>query len=70
MEKQEQTIEEIFQEIDKIIENLEQQDVSLEHSFSLYAAGVKRLKECNDKIDAVEKKILVMNEQGDLEPFE
>lgn len=44
-------------------------EVSLEDSFALYEQGMKMLKNCNQKIDAVEKKMLKMNEQGELEEF-
>ena len=31
---------------------------------------MKKLKQCNDKIDKVEKKMLMINGQGELETFE
>ena len=43
--------------------------ISLEDAFFLYEQGMKKLKECNDKIDKVEKKLLVLNGQGELEEF-
>lgn len=67
MNKKETTIEELFQEIDDIIERLEQPDATLEASFSLYSEGMKRIKECTAKIDAVEKEILILNDNGDID---
>ena len=49
---------------------MESSEISLEDSFRLYETGMKKLKQCNDKIDKVEKKMLVINGQGELEPFE
>ena len=58
------TLEELFSELDQVATELEQANVSLEDSFSLYRRGMELLKLCNDKIDAVEKKILVLDDDG------
>lgn len=63
------TLEENFSKLEEIIEKMQGQDVSLEESFALYEQGMKTLKNCNKKIDAVEKKMLKMNESGELEEF-
>lgn len=55
------SIEEIFNELDGIIRNLENGEVSLEDSFKYYEAGMKLVKTCGGKIDKVEKQILVLN---------
>ncbi len=69
MGEQEQTLEEIFQEMETIIEKMQQREVSLEDSFQLYEQGIQKLKKCSDKIDYVEKQMLLLNEQGQLEPL-
>ncbi len=61
------TLEEGFGEIEAMIKQLENSDISLEEAFITYEKGMKKLKECNDKIDLVEKKMLVLNEQGQLD---
>ena len=48
---------------------LADREVSLEESFEIYAEGTKLLKYCSDKLDRVEKKMLVMNEEGGLDEF-
>ena len=63
------TLEECFSGLEEIIEKMQDTEVSLEDSFALYEQGMKMLKNCNQKIDAVEKKMLKMNEQGELEEF-
>lgn len=70
MGEQGQTLEEIFQELEGIIEKMQQREVSLEDSFCLYEQGIQKLKQCNDKIDYVEKQMLLLNGQGELEPLD
>ena len=61
-------LEELFTEIEDILEQMDDKEISLEKSFLLYEEGMKKLKQCNDKIDQVEKKMQVISEQG-LEEF-
>ena len=69
-EKQnEGSLKQTFAEIEDIIKNLESNEMDLEASFALYEQGMKKLKFCNEAIDTVEKKMLVLNEQGELEEF-
>ncbi len=63
--KKEKNIEETFGELEEIIRKLESGESSLEESFQYYEAGMKLVKSCNDKIDKVEKKILVLEEDGE-----
>ncbi|MBO5371997.1 MAG: exodeoxyribonuclease VII small subunit [Lachnospiraceae bacterium] len=69
-EQKESSLEELFEEIESILGRLENKDISLEDSFILYEQGMKKLKACNDKINQVEKKMLMLNEQGNLVDFE
>ena len=62
-------LEELFGEIEDILEQMDDKEISLEKSFLLYEEGMKKLKQCNDKIDQVEKKMQVINGQGSLEEF-
>ncbi len=68
-EEKKPSLEQTFAEIETIIENLESNDMDLDESFALYEAGMKKLKHCNEEIDRVEKKMLRLNEQGELEEF-
>ncbi|HIV91490.1 MAG TPA: exodeoxyribonuclease VII small subunit [Candidatus Eisenbergiella stercoravium] len=63
------SLEEAFNMLDEITRSLEKEDISLEDSFSAYKKGMDLLKICNDKIDQVEKKVLVLNEEGGLDEF-
>lgn len=68
-EKEELTLEESFQELDAIVDKLEHESLSLEASFKAYQNGMELLKSCNTKIDTVEKKMLLLNENGELSEF-
>ena len=67
--RQETTIEESLKELDDIVEKLESREISLEESFTMYQQGMELLKQCSGKIDKVEKKMLKINEDGDLSEF-
>lgn len=66
--KKEQSLEELFQELEIIAANLEG-EVNLEESFRLYQKGMALLKQCNDRIDKVEKQVLVLDEDGETHEF-
>lgn len=68
-DKEEQTLEELFEGLDGIVEKLEEGEVSLEESFRLYQKGMEMLKNCDEKIDAVEKQVLVLEENGETHEF-
>lgn len=63
------TLEESFAKLEETVKRLETEDISLEESFRVYTEGMNLLKVCNDKIDRVEKKILQLNEAGELSEF-
>jgi len=63
--KKEQTIEETFAQLEEIIRKLESGESSLEEAFQHYEIGMKLVKSCNEKIDKVEKKIIVLQENGE-----
>lgn len=63
------SLEEAFEEIEGMIEQLEAEDITLEDSFRAYQEGMKLLKYCDEKIDRVEKQVLKINEAGDLDEF-
>lgn len=65
--KKEVSLEESFEKLDEMLNELESPDISLEESFRVYQEGMKLLKQCNEKIDRVEKCVLKLNENGELE---
>lgn len=67
MAKETYSLEENFSRLEQEIEKLEAEDVTLEEAFQAYSAGMKLLKECNSQIDKVEKKVLKLTAEGQLE---
>ena len=65
----EETLEDLFGRLVRIIAKLEDRDTTLEDSFAAYEQGGRYLKACNGKIDKIEKKMLVINESGGLDEF-
>ena len=63
------SLEEAFMQIDELIEQLERPDNTLEASFQAFEKGMQLVKYCNDSIDRVEKKVLVLNQNGELNEF-
>ncbi len=68
-EENNMTVEEAFEELDFVIEKLEDKDISLEDSFKVYNKGIELLKFCSEKIDTVEKKMMQINDNGELNEF-
>ena len=66
---EEKALETVFDELDEIIVKLDEADVSLEESFEMYHKGMDLLKVCNEKIDTIEKKMMVLDENGDEHEF-
>lgn len=60
----------MFTQLESVIKTMEQGDVSLEETFDLYHKGMNMLKSCNDKIDKVEKKMLILDDKGEAHEFE
>ena len=52
------SIEEELVGLEKMIRQLESQEISLEESFQLYEQGMKLVREINTRIDAVEAQVL------------
>lgn len=66
---EEQTLEEILKELDEVMEKIEKDDLTLEESFQLYHKGMDMLKTCDEKIDQVEKKMMILDERGEEHEF-
>ena len=60
------SIEESFVLLDELLARLEGDELTMEESFETYAKGLSLVKQCREKIDEVEKKVLVLEESGEL----
>ena len=69
MEEKKPGLEENFARLEEIIELLESDTIPLEDAFAAYSEGMKVLKQCNDQIDRVEKQVLKLSGDGQLEEF-
>ena len=65
--KQTISLEENLSKLEKLVETLSGEDISLEEAFTAYSDGMQLLKQCNEQIDRVEKKVLKLSEGGKLE---
>ncbi len=68
-EKKEESLEGKLSQIEEIIRKMEEPEVSLDESFRLYQAGIEQLKHCNQMLDEVEKKMQILNQNGELTDF-
>jgi len=67
MAENKKTIEEMLDEVDEIIESLENGDIALEDSFKIYEKGMKMIQSINARIDKVEKKIIQLDAEEQIE---
>lgn len=67
--KKEMGLEERFAAIELILDQMEEENVTLDESFELYKKGMEQMKAANQALDQIEKAMLVMNESGELEEF-
>lgn len=61
------SLEEALIKLEETVNKLHQEEVSLEESFQLYQQGMDYVKVCSQTIDQVEKKVLLLNQEGNLE---
>ena len=63
------TLEERFAHLEQIVARMEDGDVSLDEAFELYKKGLDEVKSANDMVQGMEKAMLVLNSDGQLEEF-
>ena len=68
--KEDLTQEESFEKLEELLSILENRDTTLETSFQTYQEGMKLIKSCNEKLDTVEKKMQIINEEGEYSDFQ
>ena len=66
--------EKALADLENIVQRLDENDLSLDESLSLFEEGIKLSRYCSQKLDSVEDKveILLRDDEGNLkkEPFE
>lgn len=69
MAEKQMTLEDAFLQLEEVMKQLEDETISLEDSLAVYQRGMQLLKYCNESIDKVEKKVLMLNGEGKLDEF-
>lgn len=62
------TFEQSITELEKIVDRLENGDVTLDESLELFEKGIKLSKSCQKMLDSAEKKVSVLmaNDDGEM----
>ena len=63
-EQNDRSIERTLEELESVIEKMEDRESTLEDSFACFERGMKLVKECSQRIDKVEKQIMVLSEES------
>ncbi|MFI3171611.1 MAG: exodeoxyribonuclease VII small subunit [Eubacteriales bacterium] len=64
-----ESLEVMFQQLEGLLAELESEEVSLEKSFSLYNQGMQTIKKCSETIDTIEKKVQIIDQNGEFHEF-
>jgi exodeoxyribonuclease VII small subunit len=62
-----------MEELEKLVEQMEQGDISLEESLKAFERGIKLTRACQQSLQEAEQKVQILlekNGQQNLEPFE
>ncbi len=62
MEDKSFQVEEAFDELEHIIEQLESEEVSLKDSIELYSKGAKLISQCKEELSGIEKEMIIIGE--------
>ena len=64
------TYEQAFEELEKVVASLEDEQKSLEDSLALFERGQTFSQHCAKLLNDAELKVQQLTEEGELEPFE
>lgn len=59
----EKTLEENLKDVENIIEKIEK-GITLEESVKLYKEGILLLEKCSNKIDTIEKELIILKDNN------
>ncbi len=68
-QQRKESLEELFAGLEAVLGEMEKDGTTLETSFELYSKGMDLLKKCTQTIDEVEKKVLILDEDGETHEF-
>ena len=69
-EKEDLTLDESFEKLEELLSIVVITAASVEASFQTYKEGMELIKSCNEKLDTVEKKMQIINEEGEYSDFQ
>ena len=64
------TIEDTFDKLEDILCQMESGKLTMNESFRKYKEGIELVKKCNSMIDKVEKEMVIINDDKDVEMME
>lgn len=68
MAKKKESFENSLAELEKIVSQLEDGDLSLEESLELFETGVKLSRECRERLTQAERRIEILSKDADGNP--
>ena len=66
---EELTLEQCLGRIEETLKELDKEGLPLEESFALYKQGIELIRHSNEKIERVEKQVLELTQNGELDEF-
>lgn len=70
MEENNMTLEDMLEALAECTDKMENSSMSLEESFETFKKGMELVKQSNDCIDKVEKQVMMLMDDGTLEPLD
>ena len=64
------TFEDALDDLEEILGRMEDREATLEETFALYRRGLARLQFARERLDAVEKQVLQLEQDGGLTRFD
>ena len=58
------SLEEIFKELDEVINGLQSSELSLEETFAGYKKGLELVEQANGRIEKIENEMKILNPSG------
>ena len=66
MTEKKMDIESTLKQLEKIVTQMEEEDLNLEDSLKSYEKGVSLIKEAQESLNKIEKKIQILSENNEL----
>lgn len=58
------SLESLFEQLETVLAKMDSDGVTLEESFTLYQEGMDKLKACNEILNGIEKKMILLKEEA------